>query len=767
MMDEYKYEHYVADYLKTHGFYGVKVTKESGDYGVDVIAHKNGCKYAVQCKYYSNSVGVSAIQEVTAGKAFYHCDKALVVTNSSFTQPAKNLAKANNVVLLEYISPKKEFSSMSVKQHKTIIKIVLCGVYFFLASAFLKATIDAAKVVSQARFAYNMVSTLIVLLCPVVLVVIFWLSTNSVVFRKHLPYIVYGTNKIGECFQSSGGIDNNLECSEITGLPYKFKIFEKSYSIENIEDIKSMPITYLHNPFIINGKKFYPNNYFRMCAKIYRESGCSEIADALLSKAAYLEINSPFAKRLRRKMRLVIKVPKSKKALSEELFNNSEPELLDISNVLDEPKSAESSVGEDKVKEELFEFAETELNDNNIEFVKNDYFGMDLAKTEYIFPPVDCLYESESIEGNDTTQIVPLREIITSEEFKSIKSNIKIGLGKNHIGNVVCFDIEKIPNLLISGITGSGKSVCLNCIIISLLYSTKPSDVKLIIIDFKQVDFLVYNGISNLLVPIITDVKNAINSLEWIVKEIENRYNSFLNFGVRDINGFNKYVLSHPEQQYMPKIVVIIDGLNELIIESPQKVEMTINKITQKGRAAGIYLIVSIQHLSLNATSRILIDNFPNRISFRTSSKEDSKAVLYTAGAERLQMNGDMLFLTVGITKPMRIQASYISYEEIQNVISFIKKEEKVSQALISEENDNYDMINSAKDVVAECQVVSTTLLQRKLRLGYTKAARIMDELERLKIVGPPDENKERKVLISQSQLAGIKAAIDNSELVN
>ncbi len=388
---------------------------------------------------------------------------------------------------------------------------------------------------------------------------------------------------------------------------------------------------------------------------------------------------------------------------------------------------------------------------------------------------------------NQHKSMVTLREIISSSEFQNAKSKLNVALGKDITGNATCTDIANMPHLLIAGTTGSGKSVCLNCMIVSILYSAKPSEVKLLMIDPKQVEFSVYNGIPHLLVPVISDARKAAGSLAWAVSEMENRYKVFSACGVRDIKGFNKYIKNHPEHQYMPQIVIFIDELNDLMIVSPKEVEDSICRLAQKARAAGMHLVVATQRPSVDVITGVIKANIPSRLSLSVSSQVDSRTILDMAGAEKLLGNGDMLFNPVGPTKPLRIQGAFLSDEEIENVVTFIKTQEeveydsevmdeiarnaaadnskkKLSQASAGEEAGGDDMLLAAVEVVVECQAASTTLLQRKLRLGYARAARIMDELEQRGFVGPSEGSKPRKVLVSPLQLAEIKASKERPE---
>ena len=346
-----------------------------------------------------------------------------------------------------------------------------------------------------------------------------------------------------------------------------------------------------------------------------------------------------------------------------------------------------------------------------------------------------------------------------------------------------------MPHLLIAGTTGSGKSVCLNGMIASILYNATPEQVKLLMIDPKQVEFTVYNGIPHLLVPVITDARKAAGSLAWAVGEMENRYKAFTQFGVRDISSFNKYAESHPEIDFMPQIVLFIDELNDLMMVSPKEVEDSICRLAQKARAAGMHLVVATQRPSVDVITGIIKANIPSRISLSVSSQVDSRTILDSIGAEKLLGNGDMLFAPVGTTKPIRIQGAYLSDEEIGNVVSFIKNQvnaeyddeimqeieknavneaskKKGAAAEIQEDaNGQYDsLIDEALNIITQLDTASTTVLQRKLRVGYARAARIVDELEELGYISSPaGNNKARNVLITRNQYLEMKAGSEQT----
>ncbi|MGN0444790.1 MAG: DNA translocase FtsK [Acutalibacteraceae bacterium] len=389
---------------------------------------------------------------------------------------------------------------------------------------------------------------------------------------------------------------------------------------------------------------------------------------------------------------------------------------------------------------------------------------------------------------NKARAMVTLREIIATPDYQNAKSKLNVALGKDITGNIRCADLAKMPHLLIAGTTGSGKSVLLNCMIVSILYNATPDEVKLLMIDPKQVEFSVYNGIPHLLVPVISNVRKAAGSLAWAVTEMENRYKAFSECSVRDISGFNRYVESHPELNKMPQIVIFIDELNDLMMISPKEVEDSICRLAQKARAAGMHLVVATQRPSVDVITGIIKANIPSRISLSVSSQVDSRTILDSIGAEKLLGNGDMLYNPVGRSKPERIQGAFLSDGEIEKIVDFLKKQgvtqyddnimeeiekqaaqEKKKGTGSSADGDSDDgerdaMFESAIEVVVELGQASTTLLQRKLRLGYARAARVMEQLEESGIVGPQEGSKPRKVLITKQQLLEMKAMAENSE---
>ena len=386
---------------------------------------------------------------------------------------------------------------------------------------------------------------------------------------------------------------------------------------------------------------------------------------------------------------------------------------------------------------------------------------------------------------NKASATVGIREVIESSTFSASKSKLTVSMGKDIGGNTVVADIAKMPHGLIAGATGSGKSVCINSFIISLLYKASPEDVKLLMVDPKVVELGIYNGIPHLIVPVITEPRKAAGALGWAVNEMEQRYKMFADRDVRNIEGYNKFVESlvdEPEVKKMPRIVIIIDELADLMMTAPKEVEDSINRIAAKARAAGIHLLIATQRPSVNVVTGVIKANIPTRIAFAVSSHIDSGTILDCAGAEKLLGRGDMLFRPVGANKPNRIQGCFVSDEEVERVVEFVKSGgkanyddnvlleierqaaiEKQQRTGVPEEAADADdpVLEEAIKVVVELGQASTSLLQRKLKLGYARAARIIDQMEERGIIGGYEGAKPRQVLITPDQLMEMRAGSD------
>ena len=363
------------------------------------------------------------------------------------------------------------------------------------------------------------------------------------------------------------------------------------------------------------------------------------------------------------------------------------------------------------------------------------------------------------------------REILESNEFKNNNYKVACALGKDITGKCIVTDISKMPHVLIAGATGSGKSVCINTLIVSILYKYSPEDVKLLMVDPKVVELSVYNGIPHLLIPVVTDPKKAAAALNWAVNEMTRRYKLFADNGVRNIDSYNELVKKGVVEEKLPYIVIIIDELADLMMACPRDVEDYICRLAQMARAAGMHLVIATQRPSVDVITGLIKANIPSRISFAVSSHVDSRTILDSTGAEKLLGKGDMLFYPVGESKPKRVQGAFISEEEVENVVSFIKDIKSDSKC----ESEILEYINSASDtsiksnedcdelldeaikIVVETGQVSTSYLQRRLRIGFNRAARIVEELEKNRIISARDGNKPRQVLMSKEEFENIK----------
>lgn len=363
------------------------------------------------------------------------------------------------------------------------------------------------------------------------------------------------------------------------------------------------------------------------------------------------------------------------------------------------------------------------------------------------------------------------REILESNEFKNNNYKVACALGKDITGKCIVTDISKMPHVLIAGATGSGKSVCINTLIVSILYKYSPEDVKLLMVDPKVVELSVYNGIPHLLIPVVTDPKKAAAALNWAVNEMTRRYKLFADNGVRNVDSYNELVKKGVIDKKLPYIVIIIDELADLMLACPRDVEDYICRLAQMARAAGMHLVIATQRPSVDVITGLIKANVPSRISFAVSSQVDSRTILDSTGAEKLLGKGDMLFYPVGESKPKRVQGAFISEEEVENVVSFIKDIKSDSKC----ESEILEYINSASDtsiksnedcdelldeaikIVVETGQVSTSYLQRRLRIGFNRAARIVEELEKNRIISARDGNKPRQVLMSKEEFENIK----------
>lgn len=373
---------------------------------------------------------------------------------------------------------------------------------------------------------------------------------------------------------------------------------------------------------------------------------------------------------------------------------------------------------------------------------------------------------------NTHVAVVTLREVLEANDFQDAPSKLAIGLGRDISGAPIVGNLQKMPHLLVAGATGSGKSVCINGIIASVLVKAKPHEVKLLMIDPKMVELSQYNGIPHLLAPVVTDPKKAAFALRKIVQEMENRYKSMADRGARDIERYNQLLISDGLDP-LPYIVVIVDELADLMMVAPGDVEDAICRIAQMARAAGIHLIVATQRPSVDVITGLIKANIPSRIAFAVSSMADSRTILDTGGAEKLLGRGDMLYFPVGASKPTRVQGVYVSESEIEQLVHYVKEQQNAvytvdlnhveEQQNGSQENEVDALFMDAVDLVVELGQASVSMLQRRFRVGYSRAARIVDQMEQQGLVGPFEGSKPREVLITAEQWQAMKDTLKNT----
>ena len=382
---------------------------------------------------------------------------------------------------------------------------------------------------------------------------------------------------------------------------------------------------------------------------------------------------------------------------------------------------------------------------------------------------------------NKAVTTVFAHEVLSSDAFQNSKSKVSFAVGKDIGGSCIVGDIAKLPHMLIAGTTGSGKSVCTNTLIISLLYKSKPEDVRLIMVDPKMVELGIYNGIPHLLIPVVTDPKKAAGALQWTVTEMMRRYRLMSEEGVRDLESYNKAIANDPEQEKMPQIVVVIDELADLMLVAAKEVEESICRIAQMGRASGIHLVIATQRPSSDVITGLMKANIPSRIAFAVSSALESRIILDTQGAEKLVGKGDMLFAPLGQGKPKRVQGCFITDDEVQAVVSSIKAQttsdysdeimeqiekraeqggkssQSAPEPAHNESEAGDELLPAAVEVILETGQASVSMLQRRLKLGYARAARIVDEMEERGIVGPFEGAKPRQLMITREQWEQMK----------
>ena len=383
---------------------------------------------------------------------------------------------------------------------------------------------------------------------------------------------------------------------------------------------------------------------------------------------------------------------------------------------------------------------------------------------------------------NKEKETIHLREVLDSDEFKNNKSKLAIALGKDVAGNIQLADISKMPHVLIAGSTGSGKSVCINTIITSIVYHAKPSEVKFVMVDPKVVELSVYNGIPHLLIPVVTDPRKAAGALAWAVQEMEERYNKFAGKGVRDLKGYNKAIEKENEAGKLPQIVIIIDELADLMMVAKNDVEDAICRLAQKARAAGMHLVIATQRPSVDVITGLIKANIPSRIAFAVSSQVDSRTILDSIGAEKLLGKGDMLYFPTGAPKPSRVQGAFVSDDEVEKIVDFIKSNgtatysedilesiennNKTDKEIASDaqDDDTDPLLTDAIQTVVETGQASTSFIQRRFKVGYARAGRIIDQMEERGIISGYQGSKPREVLMTLEKLNELKMGTKEPE---
>ena len=377
---------------------------------------------------------------------------------------------------------------------------------------------------------------------------------------------------------------------------------------------------------------------------------------------------------------------------------------------------------------------------------------------------------------NKEKNMVSLREIIEDEKFQSAKSKLAFAVGKDAAGETIVTDIAKMPHVLIAGSTGSGKSVCINTLITSIIYKAKPSEVKLVMVDPKVVELSVYNGIPHLLIPVVTDPRKAAGALAWAVQEMVNRYHLFAEKNVRDISGYNDALEKEGVEEKLPQIVIIIDELADLMMVAAKDVEDAICRLAQMARAAGMHLVIATQRPSVDVITGVIKANIASRIAFAVTSGVDSRTILDSIGAEKLLGKGDMLFYPSGAMKPQRVQGAFISDSEVEKIVTFLKdnggptysedvleKIEKANSSDMEMDKDNDDdtdeLLMEAIQMCVDMGQASASALQRRFKIGYTRAGRIIDQMEERGIISGYQGSKPREVLMTKERWEELKMA--------
>lgn len=679
-MNGHDYEYQVAKHLRGHGYTRVTVTKGSGDFGVDVIAHKGGHKYAIQCKYYSNSVGLSAVQEAVAGMAYYKCDRAMVVTNSTFTKAAYDLALANHVLLLEGVRP---VSSGGFKGLLKDIKDLLMGLYLFLVLAMFLAKINFLSEKPFWDAAYRVVTAMAFLLFP------FWIGPAFRGIRRLFQRIAPKETENGVAQASAAAPTSTVRFDkEIQGMEIRIK--------RVVEHVRRKVVE-------LSGRAHNTDSMANIDSQA-PATGSNPVAYSQGSDAECKADPNPTTE-------------------------EAEPDAMLGAAAQDTPQT------------------QTPETTNNAKF----------TPPEYVAPPIELLNRSYDHTG------MSLRDVWGSDEFKA-SGNTAVALGRDSGGKVIMEDIATLPHLLIAGAAGTGKSTLLDAIILSLVFKNNPTDIRLILIDPSSVQFGVYNGLPHLLVPVVQNKEKAYDVVAWCTTEEARRQRVIADANRRSFTEFNDFAWESYRKE-LPRIVIVIDGLSPSMLENSMFRE-ALMKIVQTGHKVGIHLVVSLSCVVRHKYLTNLLANVPSRAAFNLVSSADAKYILGQAGAESLGACGDMLLKTKCSPNLLPIKTCVSSFSDVANVSNYFRTAGLlVEPTPITKDkmNDIDELLPAAVEVILETGQASVSMLQRRLKLGYARAACIMDEMEERGIVGPFEGSKLRQLLITKEQWQTMQRGIPSA----
>lgn len=771
-MDGHQFENFCAALLRDNGYVRVYVTKGSGDHGVDVIAYKDGQKYAIQCKRYTNNVGNKAVQEAYSGKGIYNADVAVVMTNRDFTKQAKEdawklgvrLWSRKDIMLMLRTAQKATASNNTGAKVETSSKP--------------KSTISKEPVVKHSY------------------------QPERPTFSNPLG-VNTNHNKNAEEKKSAEKINsnNNNLSSEKHDITFDFdKTSYKKIVKENLVSLAASETVKKGKPEDKAPEAFpdgvIPSDY--MVRNIARHAGTTkpEMDIKNADEQEMVEFNKE------RGIQCVISNGSFEeneiKAVTGVDRSKPEPKKIKVKtdykfppiSILGKDPNAETSQSkaqmlamaqklEDTLKSFGVDARVMQINQGPA-FTRHELLLSQGVRVSRISNLADDIAFSLGVKNilvntipeksaisidvpNKNRGTVYIRTLFENRQFSKFPSKLALALGQDVAGNAVIVDISKMPHLLIAGTSSSEINMCINTIVTSVIYKSKPDEVKLLILDTKVIDLNVYNVLPHMIMPVITDTKKSVGTLNWAVREMLTRYNLFAENSVRDIKGYNAMKTEKGETDLMPQVVIIIDEIANLMDIFPADIEESVCRLTQLGATAGIHLIIASNKISSSVITDKIKRNIPTKIAFFMPTVNKSKILLDEVGAEKLLGKGDMLFYPTGMSKPVRIQGAFVTDKEVENIVDFLKeqnKETEYNQSMIEEissaaksgggDGEHDEFFDEAVDLVVSKDKASVSMLQRQFRIGYNRAARLMDELEAAGVVGPEDGSKPRTVLIRE-----------------